>query len=205
MQTKPNPLSSHPSFIRRLFHFLGTMELAISLLILLAIASVVGTVLQQNQPYPDYVIKFGPFWFDVFEKLGLYDVYSALWFLFILAMLVVSTTVCLVRNTPTMIKDMLSMRSQVQLKSLRAMHHRAQWAQTEPLISAAEKTQQDLTALGFRTRLTEKGEAILVSAMRGGMNRMGYILTHLAIVVICLGGLLDSNLPLSQLQRQITV
>lgn len=28
------------------------------------------------------------------------------------------------------------------------------------------------------------------------MNRLGYILTHVAIIVICLGGLMDSNLPL---------
>jgi len=37
------------------------------------IASIIGTVLQQNQSYSDYLIKFGPFWFDVFEKAGLYD------------------------------------------------------------------------------------------------------------------------------------
>ena len=43
----------HLSFSRRLFLFLGSMELAITLLITLAIASVIGTVLQQNQPYAD--------------------------------------------------------------------------------------------------------------------------------------------------------
>ncbi|MDX1574394.1 MAG: cytochrome c biogenesis protein ResB, partial [Methylophaga sp.] len=97
------------------------MELAITLLLTLAIASVIGTVLQQNQPYTDYVIKFGPFWFEVFEKLGLYDVYSAVWFLAILALLVVSTTVCVVRNAPAMVRDIWQLRTQVQKKSLRLM------------------------------------------------------------------------------------
>ena len=32
--------------------------------------------------------------------------------------------------------------------------------------------------------------------MHGASNRMGYILTHLAIIVICVGGLIDGNLPL---------
>ena len=62
---------------RILLEFLGSMNLAVMLLVAVSIASVVGTVLKQNQPYTDYVIKFGPFWFQVFEKLGLYDVYSA--------------------------------------------------------------------------------------------------------------------------------
>ena len=59
-----------------LLEFLGSMNLAITLLVVVAIASVIGTVLRQNQPYPDYAIKFGPFWFEVFRRLGLYDVYG---------------------------------------------------------------------------------------------------------------------------------
>ncbi len=65
------------------------MRFAISLLSVLAIASVIGTVLKQNEPMPNYVNQFGPFWFDVFGKLGLYSVYSAWWFLLILAFLVI--------------------------------------------------------------------------------------------------------------------
>ena len=47
----------------------GSMNLAITLLVAIAIAAVIGTVVQQNQPYADYVLKFGPFWFEVFKRL----------------------------------------------------------------------------------------------------------------------------------------
>lgn len=192
----------HRSFAWRLFHFLGTMELAITLLITLAIASVIGTVLQQNQPYTDYVIKFGPFWFEVFESLGLYDVYSALWFLVILTLLVISTSVCVIRHAPSMFKDMFNLRTNVQLKSLRSMHHRAEWQENADLDDTSTNLQSFFKAKGFRTRLTEKGDDTLISAMRGGMNRLGYILTHVAIIVICVGGLMDSNLPLKLAEWQ---
>lgn len=181
---------------RKWVHFLGSMDLAITLLITLAIASVIGTVLQQNEPYTDYLIKFGPFWFEVFERLGLYDVYSALWFLAILTLLVVSTSVCVVRNFPAMLREMWQLRTQVQKKSLRAMQHSTQWTAAASPEKLAELYQKKLKDKGFRSRVTAKNEAILVSAMRGGMNRLGYIFTHLAIVVICLGGLMDGNLPL---------
>lgn len=69
-----SPVSRH-TLGQRVFLFLGSMDLAITLLLTLAVASIIGTVLQQNQAYTDYVIKFGPFWFQVFESLGLYDVY----------------------------------------------------------------------------------------------------------------------------------
>ncbi|WP_226844723.1 cytochrome c biogenesis protein ResB, partial [Acidithiobacillus ferriphilus] len=54
-----------PSRISSVVNFLGSMRLAVSLLVLLAIASVIGTILNQQQPYEDYALKFGPFWFDV--------------------------------------------------------------------------------------------------------------------------------------------
>lgn len=186
----------HHTLGQRLFQFLGSMDLAITLLLALAIASIIGTVLQQNQPYTDYVIKFGPFWFDVFESAGLYDVYSALWFLAILTLLVISTSVCVIRNAPSMLKDMRNLRTNVQLKSLRAMHHQKQWRLDTKVEKSADALESELSALGFRVKQTPKEDEILVSAMRGGMNRLGYIFTHLAIIVICVGGLIDSNLPL---------
>jgi cytochrome c biogenesis protein len=188
---------SHNSYSRRLFLFLGSMELAITLLLTLAIASVIGTVLQQNQPYADYVIKFGPFWFEVFEQLGLYDVYSAIWFIAILALLVISTSVCVIRHFPAMAKEMWQLRTNVQKKSLKAMHHSAQWQSTSAMETVANELQQQFKKLGFRSRQTVKqDDAVLISAMRGGMNRLGYLFTHIAIVVICIGGLFDSNMPL---------
>ena len=36
----------------------------------------------------------------------------------------------------------------------------------------------------------------LIAAKAGTYQRLGYILTHSAIVIICFGGLLDGNLPL---------
>ena len=194
-ETKKSPVSGK-SFRQRLFLFLGSMDLAITLLLALAIASIIGTVLQQNQPYSDYLIKFGPFWFELFESAGLYDVYSAIWFLSILVLLVASTSVCVIRNGPAMLHDMWNLRTHVQRKSLQAMRHKAAWAVESPAEEIVTKLESNFSKLGFRVKQTPKTGETLVSAMRGGMNRLGYLLTHLAIIVICLGGLLDSNLPL---------
>jgi cytochrome c biogenesis protein len=53
------------------------MRFAISLLTLICIASVIGTVVKQNEPANNYVNQFGPFWAEVFAAVGLYTVYSA--------------------------------------------------------------------------------------------------------------------------------
>lgn len=186
-----------PTLGRILLDFFGSMPFAITLLVAVAVASIIGTVLQQNQPYTDYVIKFGPFWFEVFRAFQLYDIYHAPWFLFLLAFLVVSTTTCIYLNTPKFLRDMRSWRLNITDKSLRALSQRAELGTALAPEEAAGRAAAVAAAAGYRSRLHRRGDgSLLVAARRGGANRLGYLLTHAAIVVIAVGGLLDGNLPI---------
>lgn len=190
----------------RLLDFLGSMDLAVTLFVVLAIAAVVGTVLQQNQPYNDYIIKFGPFWFDVFKSLGLFDVYSAGWFMLILVFLVISTTTCIYRNTPTMLRDLRQFREGARDKSLRALHHAASWNVSDQ--AAFEQTaSQILKRSGYRLRVKVTDGVTTIAGLKGSASRIGYIFTHAAIVMICIGGLIDGNVPLKlrELAGNLTV
>jgi len=92
-------------FTRSIIEVLSSMRFAISLLVILSIASIIGTVLTQDDPYPNYVNQFGPFWADIFRSLSLYTVYSSWWFMLILGFLMVSVSLCVIRNAPKMVAD----------------------------------------------------------------------------------------------------
>lgn len=181
---------------RILLEFLGSMNLAITLLVAIAIASVIGTVLKQNQDYTGYLGKFGPFWFEVFEKLGLYDIYGTTWFWAILGFLLVSTSVCIYRNAPSMLRDVRHFRLNVQEKSLRNFHNVHEWETTESREAVLEKVVGYLKMEGYRSRLKDHGDHLILAAKKGTFSRLGYILTHLSIVIICLGAALDANIGL---------
>jgi cytochrome c biogenesis protein len=172
------------------------MNLAITLLVAIAIVAVIGTVLQQNEPYNNYIMKFGPYWFEVFKALGLFNIYAAPWFLALLGFLLISTSVCVYRNTPAIIKDMRHFRLGVQEKSLRAFHHADEWQAPGSAEELAGTLGKRLQQHGYQVRHKAHEGYRMVAAMRGGMGRLGYILSHASIVVICVGGLLDGNLPL---------
>ncbi|TSE23840.1 cytochrome c biogenesis protein ResB [Tepidimonas aquatica] len=177
---------------------LSSMRFAIALLSVICIASVVGTVLKQHEPPSNYVNQFGPFWYEVFARLDLYSVYSAWWFLLILAFLVVSTSLCIVRNTPKILADMRQFKEHVREQSLRAFHHKAEADLPEPPRQAAERMGQALLRRGWKVRLqarpTEHGTGWMVAAKAGAANKIGYLAAHAAIVIICIGGLLDGDL-----------
>src|SRR6202035_4624299 len=111
---------SSRSSVRQAIEVLSSMRFAISLLVILAIASIIGTVLKQDDPYPNYVNQFGPFWADIFRSLGLYTVYGSWWFVVILLFLVTSVSLCVARNGPKMLADMRSWKDRVREGSLRA-------------------------------------------------------------------------------------
>lgn len=180
----------------RLFRFLGSMPLAVTLLAAVAIASVIGTLLQQNQPYNDYIIKFGPFWHAIYQRLGLYDVYSSLWFLLLLAFLIVSTSVCLIQNGPAILRNARDFRERMTGGVLGHMPQADRWHRSQPGEPLAQSLVSLLQQYGYRLRRQHEGGRILIAAKKGSANRLGYICAHLAVVVICIGGLLDGNIPM---------
>ena len=185
---RSTPLLLHPWFA-----FFSSMRFAVALLSLLGIASVIGTVLQQNQLQTDYLVKFGPFWTQIFDFLGLYDVYASAWFVVIMMFLVVSTSLCLIRNVPPFWREMKSFREKIKEKSLAAMRH----SSLLDVNIAPEVAKRYLEVQGFQGKTINREDgSVLIAAKKGTMNKWGYIFAHIALIVICLGGLIDSNLLL---------
>ena len=184
--------------MRRATELLSSMRFAIALLTVICIASVIGTVLKQHEPAANYVNQFGPFWAELFLDLKLNAVYSAWWFLLILAFLVISTTLCIARNAPKFLADIRSYKENIREQSLKAFHHKAEGDLPQPPQAEAQRIGQMLSTGGWKVRLQERdtpaGKGWMVAAKAGTANKLGYIAAHSAIVLICLGGLFDGDL-----------
>ncbi|MDE0514593.1 MAG: cytochrome c biogenesis protein ResB [Gammaproteobacteria bacterium] len=182
--------------VKSWLRFLGSMDLAITLFVALALASVIGTILKQNEPYQNYIVKFGPFWHGVFERLGLYDIYSSGWFILILAFLVTTTSICLYRNTPRILATLKQYREDMQEAQLLNLAHHTRMNTSLAHEEAVTKLALCFKRLGFRYRIKRQEGRATLAAMKGAGNRFGYLFTHCAVVIICIGGFLDSNVPL---------
>jgi len=178
---------------RHAVELLSSMRFAISLLAMVAIAAVIGTVLKQNEPFNNYINQFGRFWFSVFDALSLYTLYNNWWFLAILGFLVTSTSLCIYRNTPKMLSDMRRFKEHLREQSFAAFPHRAELSAGP---GAAERASAYLQRAGFKTRSVPSAGGTMVAAKSGSANRLGYIFAHVGIVVICFGGLADGDLLL---------
>ena len=199
-----NTLGVRPSFgsqaVRASVELLSSMRFAIALLTVICIASVIGTVLKQHEPAVNYVNQFGPFWAEVFSALKLNAVYSAWWFLLILAFLVTSTSLCIARNAPKILADLGNYKENIREKNLAAFHHKAQASLAGDSATEAQRIGQMLAGGGWKVKLQQRdtpagpGTGWMVAAKAGAANKFGYIAAHSAIVLVCIGGLLDGDL-----------
>ncbi len=188
-------LRSGARWWRASVELLSSMRFAIALLTVICVASVIGTVVTQHQPYNNYINQFGPFWAQVFDAGSLYSVYSAWWFLLILAFLVISTSLCIARHVPKIRNDLKSYKENIHVQALNAFGQKATAHLPEVPEAAAQRIGKQLAGGGWKVRLQQRnGLGWMVAAKTGGMNKIGYLAAHSAIVLICIGGLLDGDL-----------
>ena len=191
----PSTPSAAPSRVwRDAIELLSSMRFAIALLTLICIASIIGTVVKQHEAYNNYVNQFGPFWAEVFGHVGLYAVYSVWWFLLILAFLVVSTSLCIARNTPKILAELKSYKEQVREQALQAFHHKGSGVLPQAPDVVLGQVNTLLTSHGWQARAQVRPNGTMVAARKGMANKIGYLSAHSAIVLVCLGGLLDGDL-----------
>ncbi|MGJ7503854.1 cytochrome c biogenesis protein ResB [Variovorax sp. ZT5P49] len=192
-----------PQMLRAAVELFSSMRFAIALLTIICIASIIGTVLKQHEPINNYINQFGPFWAELFRAARLDSIYSAWWFLLILLFLVISTTLCIARNTPRILVDLKTFKEDIRAQSLKAFGQRAENRLGETPEAAANRIGQLLVSGGWKVKLQQR-EAVdgsrptsagwMVAARAGGAHKLGYIAAHSAIVLVCIGGLLDGDL-----------
>ena len=90
MPNKKNPLYS----------FFSSVKLALFTLFLLAITSIIGTVIPQKETFSWYVQNYCESTAKLFQVLSIPDMYNSWWFLGLLTLLAVNLIVCSFNRFP---------------------------------------------------------------------------------------------------------
>src|SRR3546814_5773215 len=83
-----------------------------------------------------------------------------------------------------MVRDMRSFREYVRGSSLRSFHHRVETIAPIAPADSLARVQDWLSKQGYKSKLRQDGDSVMLAAKKGSANRLGYIFAHAAIVVI---------------------
>ncbi|HUT71311.1 MAG TPA: cytochrome c biogenesis protein ResB [Desulfatiglandales bacterium] len=86
---------------KRLISFFASVRLTIILLIMIALVSILGTVIPQQYGPGDTVTHLSPKLVDIFKSLQLFDIYHSVWFIVLMCLLYLNLIACSIKRFPT--------------------------------------------------------------------------------------------------------
>ncbi|MCP9797095.1 cytochrome c biogenesis protein ResB [Cyanobium sp. Lug-B] len=174
--------------LQRLAAWISDLRLAIGLLLVIAIASGIGTAVPQKEEAGFYHQLYDPTpWLGVLDgdgvlRLQLDHVYSSGWFLALLAWLGLSLILCSWRRQWPALQASLrwiDYRSPRQLSKLSV----AETLVTDHPVAGLERLEADLRGAGWQIHRQDDR----LAARRGVLGRVGPLLVHAGMVVLMVG------------------
>jgi cytochrome c biogenesis protein len=182
-QTERNtPPRKQGSVFADIASFFTSVRTTITLLFLLAAASILGTVLPQSAS-PDQISGVSsPLYFRLAVILDLYNVYRSWWFISLLILLSLNLLGCLLRRLPAIPAEWTG-RSAKNAFNFAISDPRTQRELRDIITSACRPV------MGGSPRILQEKEGLTISWTRHRVYLLGFPFLHAAIIVILLGGL----------------
>lgn len=179
------------------------MKFAITILILLAVASIGAIILGEIFPpgapagAEFFRSRLGETKYSIFKGLGFFNPYRSFWYVSLLGILSVSLTVCSVKRLGGILKIAFGKSFRASASEIRTLENSRAFTAEMSAEKSAELLGAVLRKRLYRVNTRSDGERRLIFARRGGVARLGFFFTHTGLVVALVGGLLTSLLGYS--------
>ena len=177
-----------------LWKFLSSVKLTIVLLILLAIVSILGTLIPQEQGAVEFAKSLTPGMLRFLSILDLFDMYNAPWFRLLIGFLALNLIVCSIDRFPSTWKRF----------NARPAPDRSKPFENTPVENCLKvSTNSDETANRVLKVLQSRYKNVRKEAIRGDhffygekgrFSHFGVYVVHLSVLLILMGGLVGSFL-----------
>ena len=182
-------------FIDILYDFFRSLKLTISLLILLAILSIIGTVITQNATKAEYIQRYGIDLYNVLNFFKLFDMYHSLWFSAILLLLVINLIACSLNRFPGVWRQVSRGSGSRGLEDsmLKSLSYAERIRIQNPIEAKEEEEIRSYLKKWFKNPERIEGESFTtLYSEKGRFSRLGVYITHLSLLIILIGGLAGS-------------
>ena len=186
---KKNEVSSNP--VNGLWKFFASVKLTVMLLLTLAVTSVIGTVIPQNENPAAYIHEYGEFLYRMFSLLNIFDMYHSWWFQFLIFSLTVNIVVCSIERLSSTWKTVFTKNPSFDI-----VRFRNSFKDEFPDNHTPKELKSaflPVVSRSFRyTKIEETEKGFVIFAEKGRWTRLGVYAVHLSVILLLLGGLIGS-------------
>ncbi|WP_193103446.1 cytochrome c biogenesis protein ResB [Brachybacterium sp. FME24] len=178
---------------RFLWRQLTSMQTALILLMLLAIAAVPGSLYPQRSVNPaltDQFLEENGRWGEILDTLGFFEVFSSPWFSAIYLLLFISLIGCIIPRLGVHLRQLRAKPPRTPSRLTRFAGYTRLELPGADADALLERAQRSLRRSRYRTDRREETASRSVSAERGLLRETGNLLFHISLVgvLICIAG-----------------
>lgn len=173
-----------------LFRFFSSVKLALFTLFLLAVTSIIGTVIPQKETFQWYANNYSETTAQIFQVLSIPDMYNSWWFLGLLGLLAVNLIVCSIDRFPGVWKQIKADNLATTPQRIQKMRLSNSWLSDKSEEPLATEITNSLSSKGWQIGQRKLDDALLLFTQKGAMSRTGVYIVHASILVIFIGAII---------------
>ncbi|MGD8367364.1 MAG: cytochrome c biogenesis protein ResB [Desulfobacterales bacterium] len=179
--------------VQSIWKFFASLRLTIVLLLSLAVTSIIGTLIPQNESPADYFRAYGEFVYRLFDVLDLFDMYHSWWFQVLMVLLTVNVLVCSVDRLSVTWRIIFAKDPRYSVDRFRRRQNRIEFS-ADVLPGQIRQTVFKEAGRGFgRAQVQEEGKkGFVFFAERWRWSRLGVYIVHGSVILLLIGGLIGS-------------
>ena len=180
------------SFAQVVWDFFCSLKLTLSLLISLALTSIIGTILPQGALPPEYVAKTSAMKLQIYGNLGFFDMYHSWWFITLLYIFSLNLVCCSIKRLPHVFK-FISEPMLVLGDSMRnSFSQKSELTFPASPEKAKEKLAEFLGKEFSAPVITEHSGEYHLFSQKSAWCRLGVYVVHFSILIIFVGAIIGS-------------
>jgi cytochrome c biogenesis protein len=169
---------------------LSSLRLTIGLLIVLAVASIFGTVIPQNASPEEYLRVYKLTTFKILHILGLLDMYHSWWFVFLLTLLCLNLVICSIGRFRVTRRLLSPSRRQLDDGEWKALSPKRKLSLKGPPADWLPSVGNAFSPPFPPAKALEHSGAHLFFSEKGRLSRYGVYFVHLGVLVILVGAMI---------------
>jgi len=179
-------------FVTVVWNFLISVKLAIWIIILLAVTSILGTVIQQNQPPEKYRQVYEDWAYNLMDRINLFDMYHSWWFLLLLCLFTLNLTCCTIDRLPRVIRTVRKPKLILDDATEKTLPLKERWKSKGDIPRRMEDYRAALARVFAAPKVTEADGVVHLYAEKGVYSRFGAYATHAGIVIVFIGAIIGN-------------
>jgi len=170
--------------------FFSSVKLAIVLLIIITIASILGTLIPQHRSTAEYAARYGQL-STLLIRLEISKLYQAWWFISLLFLFSLNIVICTLTRLSPKLKRALAPSLEKEKKKLLSLKITANFSKNKDLETTAERIQKELELKRYKVKENRHENNIFLLGRKRMLGLFGSDIVHFGLLIIILGGIVS--------------